>query len=104
MDLPPTIMAHIVFASLTDFYNSVNNGTANATRYERYSARKNGEFPYADVSTLQLGFFAQDKFNVNNNLVLTYGIRADIPVFKQILSPIPTPTLTFKRRCQNKYR
>ncbi len=72
------------FASLNDFYNSVNNGAANATRYElRYSARKNGEFPYADVSTFQLGFFAQDKWNVNNNLVVTYGIRADIPIFKQ---------------------
>lgn len=43
------------FASLQDFYNSANNGTANATRYElRYSARKGGEFPYADVSTCNL--------------------------------------------------
>lgn len=86
------------FASLTDFYNSVNNGTANASRYElRYSARKNGEFPYADVSTLQLGFFAQDKYNVNNNLVLTYGIRADIPVFKQnFIANTNADALTFR--------
>ncbi|MBL7726673.1 MAG: TonB-dependent receptor, partial [Dinghuibacter sp.] len=72
------------FASLTDFYNNVNNGTANATRYElRYSARKNGEFPYADVSAAQLGFFAQDKWTPNNRFTLTAGIRFDIPVFKQ---------------------
>lgn len=72
------------FASLTDFYNSVNNGTANALRYElRYSARKNGEFPYADVSTTQLGFFAQDKWQPTNKLTLTMGLRADLPIFKQ---------------------
>lgn len=86
------------FASLSDFYNSVNNGTANAIRYElRYSARKNGEFPYADVSAFQLGFFAQDKWNVNDNLVFTYGLRADIPLFKQnFLSNTNADALTFR--------
>lgn len=72
------------FASLADFYNSANNGVANALRYElRYSARKNGEFPYADVSTTQLGFFAQDKWQPSQKLVVTAGIRVDIPIFKQ---------------------
>lgn len=71
------------FASLADFYASANNGTANASRYElRYSARANGEFPYADIASLQLGFFAQDKWNVRNNLTLTAGLRADIPLFQ----------------------
>ncbi len=72
------------FANLDSFYNSVNFGRANASRYElRYSARKGGEFPYADVAAYQLGFFAQDKWTVSNDFVLTYGIRADIPIFKQ---------------------
>ncbi|MGZ3839633.1 MAG: TonB-dependent receptor [Flavisolibacter sp.] len=72
------------FASLADFYASANNGTANASRYEvRYSARKNGEFPYADVAATQLGFFAQDKWSILNNFLLTAGIRADVPIFKQ---------------------
>lgn len=86
------------FASLQDFYNSANNGTANASRYElRYSARKNGEFPFADVSTLQLGFFAQDKWNVNNNLILTYGLRADMPIFKQnFISNTNADALTYR--------
>ena len=70
------------FKSLADFYASANNGTANATRYElRYSARKNGEFPYAKIGALQLGFFAQDKWSATNNLVLTLGLRADVPMF-----------------------
>lgn len=72
------------FSSLADFYASANNGTANANRYElRYSARKGGEFPYADVATLQLGFFAQDKWTVNENLNVTVGLRLDVPIFKQ---------------------
>ena len=35
------------FNSLTDFYNSVNNGTANAKSYYlQYSALPNGDFPW----------------------------------------------------------
>jgi hypothetical protein len=80
----PTYYGNYRFASLADFYNSANNGVANATRYElRYSARKGGEFPYADVAVLQLGFFAQDKWTVTDNFVLTAGLRADLPIFKQ---------------------
>lgn len=70
------------FRSLTDFYNSANNGLANASRYEfRYSTRKDGSFPFAKISSLQLGFFAQDRWNATNNLVVTAGIRADLPIF-----------------------
>jgi len=70
------------FKSLADFYASANGGAATAYRYElRYSARKGGEFPYAKIGALQLGFFAQDKWNATNNLVLTLGLRADVPIF-----------------------
>jgi hypothetical protein len=70
------------FRSLTDFYNSANNGVANAIQYDfRYSARKGGEFPFADIAGLQLGFFAQDRWSATDNLVLTAGLRADLPVF-----------------------
>lgn len=70
------------FKSLADFYASANNGAPTAYRYElRYSARKGGEFPYAKIGTFQLGLFAQDKWNVNDNLVLTLGLRADMPIF-----------------------
>lgn len=35
----------------------------------------------ADFNTLQLGFYVQDEFQVNENLKLTGGLRVDIPIF-----------------------
>lgn len=86
------------FKSLQDFYNSANTGAKNASRYElRYSARQNGEFPYADIGALQLGFFAQDKWNATNNLVLTAGLRADLPIFEdKFIANTVADTLTFR--------
>jgi hypothetical protein len=72
------------FANVDSFYNSVNNGNANAKAYSlQYSTRKGGEFPYASLRSLQLGFFAQDKWNVSKDLTLTIGLRADIASFEQ---------------------
>lgn len=80
----PSYYGRYRFKSLADFYESANNGTANATAYElRYSARKGGEFPFADIAITQLGFFAQDKWSATNNFTLTYGIRADVPIYKK---------------------
>jgi hypothetical protein len=85
----PNYYGAYVFSSLADFYRSANDtGLAQfAKSYElRYSARKGGEFPYADIAALQLGFFVQDKWNVTNNFVLTAGLRADIPVFEDLFT------------------
>lgn len=86
------------FANLDSFYKSANTGSLSASRYEvRYSARKNGEFPYADVAAYQLGFFAQDKWSARNNLVITAGIRADVPIFKQsFIANTNADALTFR--------
>jgi len=70
------------FASLADFYNSANNGAPTAIRYDyRYSALPDGSFPFAYVKSYTLGFYAQDKWQVNDRFKLTYGVRADIPVY-----------------------
>jgi len=79
------------FANLDSFYASVNTGRPSASRYElRYSARKDGEFPYAEIGALQLGLFAQDRWNATNNFVLTAGLRADLPIFedKFVANPV----------------
>ncbi|RFZ84951.1 TonB-dependent receptor [Mucilaginibacter terrenus] len=70
------------FASLQDFYDSANNGLPLAKRYDfRYSALPGGEFPFANIKSYTIGFYVQDKFQVTDNFKLTYGVRADIPVF-----------------------
>ncbi|RYY55018.1 MAG: TonB-dependent receptor, partial [Chitinophagaceae bacterium] len=86
------------FKSLADFYESANNGTPLATRYEfRQSTRKGGAFPFAEIESLQLGLFAQDKYNVNEKLTLTLGLRADMPIFTQnFISNTNADALTFR--------
>src|SRR6185295_7032655 len=77
----PNYYGAYVFPDLATFYRrAMDTGLAKfAKSYEvRYSARKNGEFPFADIGAWQLGFFGQDKWNVSNDFVLTIGLRADV--------------------------
>ncbi len=70
------------FNSLTDFYNSVNNGTTSAARYAiQYSALKDGSFPYAKAGSSDLSLFIQDKWRASKNFTLTYGIRFDESIY-----------------------
>jgi len=94
----PNYYGNYRFANVDSFYNSVNNGSANATRYAlQYSARKGGEFPFASLRSLQLGFFAQDKWNISKDFTLTLGIRADLPIFEQnFVSNTNADALTYR--------
>ncbi len=86
------------FNTLTDFYNSAINGAANATSYNlQYAVTKDGSFPFAKIGSTELGFFAQDKWRVNNKFTLTYGLRVDLPIFKDQFESNPyVPALTFR--------
>ncbi|MBE9586261.1 TonB-dependent receptor [Mucilaginibacter sp. JRF] len=78
----PNYYGQYRFNSLADFYASANNGTANALRYEyRYSALPGGAFPFAFVKAYTIGLYAQDKWQAQDNLKFTFGLRADMPVF-----------------------
>ncbi len=65
--------------------NPINGGVTNdaGTGFTRYSQRYAiGEtFPFAMVDVLQLGFYIQDKWTINDSFNLTFGLRADIPIF-----------------------
>ncbi len=78
------------FNSLTDFYNSVNNGTANAKSYYlQYSALPGGEFPWAYAGSTELSQFIQDKWRVTPDFTLTYGLRLDETIYKQAMTDNP---------------
>lgn len=91
------------FNSLTDFYNSVNNGTANARNYSlQYSALPGGEFPFAYAGSTELGFFAQDKWRATKNFTLTYGLRTDLTIYKQAFTDNPSfDALVFNGKSYN---
>src|ERR1035437_7203727 len=84
--------------SLTDFYNSAKNGTANAKSYYlQYSALPNGEFPWANAGSTELSQFIQDKWKVSNDFTLTFGLRLDETFYKQAMTDNPTfDALQFK--------
>lgn len=60
-------------------------GVANSasTGYSYYSQKYSltDDFPYAEVDVFQLGLYAQDRWNVNDKLNLTLGLRVDMPIF-----------------------
>ncbi|MDR0866363.1 MAG: TonB-dependent receptor [Candidatus Symbiothrix sp.] len=64
----------------------VNNGIPNSgagagTTYYQQRYSMFDYFPYAEVNVLELGFYAQDKFTVNDQLNVTLGLRVDVPVY-----------------------
>ncbi|QEC67756.1 TonB-dependent receptor [Panacibacter ginsenosidivorans] len=71
------------FNTLTDFYNSANNGLANAVSYNlQYAVTKDGSFPFAEIGSTELGLFAQDKWRIGTHFTFTYGLRVDVPIFQ----------------------
>jgi hypothetical protein len=78
------------FNSLTDFYNSAKNGTANAKSYYlQYSALPGGAFPWANAGSTELSQFIQDKWKVTNDFTLTAGLRLDETLYKQAMTDNP---------------
>ena len=89
------------FGTHNEFYNFANlfiqdaNGTYNFNSVEDFLAGKVGRFRFsqanidvtgnprweAEFGAGQLGFYAQDKWNMTDNFDLTLGVRMDIPLF-----------------------
>lgn len=80
------------FASIDDFYD-------NAPRQldVTYAADKaTNPRPAASFSAAQLGFYLQDEFQVSQKFRLTYGLRADMPIFSTRPANNPAVDSTFK--------
>jgi Carboxypeptidase regulatory-like domain len=86
------------FASLADFYSSADHDIPNAIGYNlQYSTKADQSFPVSNVGTNELSFFAQDRIRFKNRLILTYGLRTDIPVFSGLFPSNPyVASLTFR--------
>ena len=69
------------FASLQDFYNSVNNNAPALRFAQNYSALKDGSFPYAKAGSNDLSVFVQDKWRITKTFTLTYGLRLDESIY-----------------------
>lgn len=79
------------FNTLADFYasagydpatgNSITPVVGRVRQYQLgYAANADGSFPIVEVKAFQLGFYAQDKYEVSDKLNVTFGLRADVPV------------------------
>lgn len=65
------------FDNVDDFLN----GKIKVYQYGHANEAVTGDFRWAPkFSSAQVGFYIQDKFEVNDNLQLTYGLRADMPI------------------------
>lgn len=69
------------YSSLADFMAGLP-----ADRYQRSFSNidditGDGTAAAAEFKVLQLGFYAQDEFQVTNNFNMTYGVRIDIPKY-----------------------
>ena len=79
------------FDSISDFFLHTNpNDTANFFDFNSVVAAASGTpFKGEDISVGQLSFYAQDEFFVSDNFNLSYGVRADIPLYTMDLIDNP---------------
>ncbi|WP_295655629.1 carboxypeptidase regulatory-like domain-containing protein [uncultured Mucilaginibacter sp.] len=82
------------YNSFSDFENNLP-----AARFSyRYSALPDGSFPYAHIKGQVFSLYAEDKWQANDNLKITYGVRADYESFPTALQANPNvPPLTFQQ-------
>lgn len=87
----PGSQSAYVYNSLADFYTDANDYLANPNRttspvtLRRFQVRWMNipglDKPVQPLEVWYTGFYAQDQWQVKDNVKLTYGLRFDVPVF-----------------------
>ncbi len=90
-----------IFNSLADFYKATNESLANGgkpsafvpARFQfRYSALPGAIEPMQTLKSNRLDLYLQDEYNATKDLVLTFGVRANIIGFDN--TALENPTIT----------
>jgi hypothetical protein len=90
-----------IFNSLADFYKAANESLANGgkpsvfvpARFQfRYSALPGAIEPMQTLKSNRLDLYLQDEYNATKDLVLTFGVRANIIGFDN--TALENPTIT----------
>jgi hypothetical protein len=83
--------AYYRFTNLQTFINHVNGvpGAYPRSFALTYSFDPNNTKPVAELGFGQISAYAQDEYNLFDNLKLTYGIRLDMPVYMNELQTNP---------------
>jgi hypothetical protein len=90
-----------IFNSLADFYTAANQSLANGgkpsafvpARFQfRYSALPGAIEPMQTLKSNRLDLYLQDEYNATKDLVLTFGVRANIIGFDN--TALENPTIT----------
>ncbi|HVI48590.1 MAG TPA: TonB-dependent receptor [Chitinophaga sp.] len=86
------------YKDLNTFITATKDPTVQPLLYQlSYSAIKGDPAPAAKLSAATISAYAQDEFQVNDKLKLTYGVRFDVPFYPTKLMKNPTiDTVSFR--------
>lgn len=86
------------YNTVSDFVRAAQGESVNPLLYQlSYSAIPGDPRPTAKLSAAQASVYAQDAFQVKDNLRITYGLRIDIPWYPTNLASNPiVDTMTFR--------
>lgn len=94
----PQFYGYYRYNSLSDFYADARDGlSVPINNYQlTYSALAGVPVPLAKISVAQIGFYAQDEWQVSPTLKVNIGIRADLPSYpNSLLQNTTVEGLTF---------
>jgi hypothetical protein len=71
------------YQTLQDFYDDANGvpGKSPVNYQLRYSGLADGSFPFVYLKASQVSAYLQDEWNATDKLKVTYGLRADLPIW-----------------------